>query len=237
MIRILKEALNFMLPYSCLICGNVSDYELIGCHVCKSCLSKINPEDKDKRWHFCLSEPFEGDKYPKLALYVPFSYQDKVVQLVYGLKFGEKESFGTLMGYMLASCLSDDLVNADIIVPIPLSSKRLKERGYNQAEVISDVISKRMNIPLVCDLLVRNRNTNRQAKCKSNEDRVKNVSGAFECNVEWDIENLSILLVDDVVTTGNTMHEAASVLLDNGAKEVLCVAFASNRMIKNNESY
>lgn len=230
---LIKDTLNFMFPRSCLICGSVSDIEINGCRICKSCLRTICPVDKVSRWNLCLSESFEGDKYPNLTLYVPFVYQGQVVHLIYGLKFGGRYQLAKLAGFLLSQCLLSDYVNADLIVPVPLSSKRLEERGYNQAFLIAKEVSKILNIPIAEDVLVRTRNTNRQAECKNPIQRFINVNGAFEINERWDVTGLKILIVDDVVTTGNTIHEAATVLMDCGALAVLCCAFASNRIFNN----
>lgn len=235
--RTILEALDYMFPRSCLICGKISDFKLNECYVCKKCLGTINPEPKDRRWFYCLSEPFTGDKYPKLPLFVPFSYQNAVIQMVYGLKFGGKKELGRLMGMMLANVINSEMITGDLVIPIPLSQKRLEERGYNQADIISSQLAQICSFPYVDDLLVRTRNTNKQAECRNNNERITNISGAFSLNPNWDINGLKIILVDDVVTTGNTMHEAASVLLDNGASDVLCCAFASNRAVKNSNDY
>lgn len=234
---LLADTLDYMFPHSCLICGNVSDLRLCNCNICKSCISKINPEENSRRWQYCLSEPFVGDKYPKLPLYVSFPYQQSVVPLIRGLKFGGKKELGILIGMLLSKCMMSDSIVADLIIPIPLSEQRLKERTYNQAGVIASVCAMNLNIPYAEDVLVRNRNTNKQAECKSNEERYTNIMNAFSLNESWDISGLRIILVDDVVTTGNTMHEAATVLLDAGAKAVLCCAFAGNRFVKNGDIY
>ncbi len=235
--RLLKETLDFMFPHSCLICGKISDLCINGCRVCKRCLSRVNPVNCDKRWHLCLSEPYSEDKYPKLPLFVPFGYQNEITSMVYGLKFGGKPQLGTLMGSMLGEIMYREGITADLVVPIPLSDKRFKERGYNQAGLIAMEVAKKCDLPFVSDILLRNRNTNKQAECKSNEERYKNIMGAFNVNDTWDIEGLKIILVDDVVTTGSTMHEAATVLMDYGALAVLCCAFASRRMVVNDISY
>lgn len=232
-VSLIKDTLNFMFPHSCLICGGISDLVVGRTHVCKTCMSSIFPIEKNKRWNLCISDPFESDKYPNLALYVPFLYQGQLVHMIYGLKFGDKKELGELIGLLLGKCFQSDEVTADLIIPIPLSESRMKERGYNQADLIASTVARISGIPYASDVLVRTKNTSRQSECKNNEDRYMNVRSAFALNSKWDVTGATIILVDDVVTTGNTMHEAACVLLDCGAMAVLCCAFASSRVSKN----
>jgi ComF family protein len=236
-LRIIKEALEIMFPKECLICGKISDIRLFDAPLCKKCLTDLVPVPSDKRWQFCLSEPFENDPCPSLTLYVPFKYEGRITSLIHRIKFGHKRELTAVLGTLLGKCLINDNVSCDAVIPIPLSEQRLSERGFNQAELISLYVSNELNIPLLKDVLVRSKNTLRQAEIKDNLKRAANMSGAFRFNDEYSIDGLSILLIDDVATTGNTLHEAAEVLIQNGASKVLCCAFASNRSVKNVESY
>lgn len=235
--RILKEALDVMFPKECMLCGNVSDIVMFGAPVCKRCLTEIVPLPKDKRWQFCLSEPYENDSCPGLPLYVPFRYEGNITRAIHRIKFGKKRELALMIGSFLGECLLNDGVICDAVIPVPLSSERLTERGFNQAQIMGMGLSSRMGIPLLSDVLVRIKNTDRQAEIKDNLMRAQNITGAFGFNDEYSIDGLTILLLDDVATTGNTLHEAASVLLENGAGKVLCCAFASNRSVKNIESF
>ena len=123
------------------------------------------------------------------------------------------------------------------MVPIPLSPERLAERGFNQAEEIAYPASRLNDIPFAEDLLVRTRDTKRQSELRNNTVRAKNVAGAFEVSGLWDVTGMTIVIVDDVVTTGATLHEAAAALYKAGAAKVLCVAFAGNRYVKNAEPF
>ena len=226
-----------MFPKTCMICGKISDLRILDAYVCKRCLQSIVRVPKVNRWQFCRSEPFTGDKYPTLTLYVPFAYEGRVSSVIHNIKFGCKPELAGMLGMMLGESLRRDGVFFDAIVPIPLSDVRLKGRGFNQAGVMAGEISKVMDVPFLDDVLIRNRNTHRQAEYKENSDRAMNVMDAFSFNEKYLIDGLTILLVDDVATTGNTLYEGAVVLLQNGAASVLCCAFASNRAAKNAETY
>ena len=94
-----------------------------------------------------------------------------------------------------------------------------------------------LNLPIIENGLVRIRNTQRQTGLKDNTMRSANIIGAFDIGESNDFRGKTVLLVDDVATTGNTLHEAACKLLESGATKVLCVALCGNRGIKNEELF
>lgn len=249
----LKDAVDLILPYRCAICGEASDTEKrftqysdlysrmygtgSGLHICGKCLSLLNVQDEDRRWFLCLSNPVENDPCPGLPLYMPFPYEGMVKSAVPKIKFGKKIELARLFGCLLGSCLYDEKISADLIVPIPLSSERYEERGFNQAGEIAFPVAKINGIPYDPDLLIRTRNTERQSEIKDNGRRAANMKGAFEVSDGWDVTGMTVIVVDDVATTGATLHEAATALYRAGAYKVLCVAFAGNRQIKNAEPF
>ena len=133
--------------------------------------------------------------------------------------------------------MAEDGIAADIVIPVPLSSGRLRERGYNQAAEIAKPVSSLLGIAFAPDALIRKRNTGKQSELKLGFDRYDNVRNAFAVSDAWDVEGLTVILTDDVATTGFTMHEAAVALYEAGAAKVLCAAFAGNRLVKNAEPF
>ena len=249
----LKETLNFMFPECCCICGKLADadgrftgYEKFceelygmpsGLHICGKCLSSFAQYEPDRRWLLCLSNPYEDDPVPNLTLYMPMAYEGLVKSAIPIIKFGKKKVLASFLGCLLGSFMESDSVGADLIVPVPLSEARLRERGFNQAAELAKPVAAILGIPYAGDVLVRTRNTNRQTELKETLERIANVSGAFEVSEEWDLTGLTVIVVDDVATTGFTLHEAAMALYDAGASKVLCVAFAGNRQVKNAEAF
>lgn len=112
-----------------------------------------------------------------------------------------------------------------ILIPIPLQKRRLKWRGFNQAEELAKNISEFLKIPLLSDILVKEKETLPQVKL-SNKERRGNISNSFFCKNKKKILGKKILLVDDVYTTGYTMKEASNVLKESGAKEVIGIVIA-----------
>jgi ComF family protein len=105
----------------------------------------------------------------------------------------------------------------DLILPLPLSPQRLAERGFNQAQEIARLIARETLLPLCTTLLIRERHTHPQSLLPWKE-RARNVRDAFHCST--DLAGAKIALVDDVLTTGSTLHEAARALKRQGAAEV-----------------
>jgi ComF family protein len=200
-------------------------------------LSDLNCHDEDKRWFLCLSNPLESDPCPGLALYMPFSYSGIVERAMPKIKFGRNIELARFFGCVLGSFAACENISADLVMPIPLSEKRMSERGFNQAGEIALPVAKLNGIPFAEDCLARIRNTGRQSDIRDTGIRQANVSNAFAVSKQWDVSGLKVIVVDDVATTGATLHEAAAALYKAGARKVLCAAFAGNRQVKNAEPF
>jgi ComF family protein len=109
---------------------------------------------------------------------------------------------------------------SDFVLPVPLHSKRKIERGFNQAELLAKVLAADFNLRFAADALVRVKNTDRHRAGMDALDRLKSIERAFQLTNKSLIKNASVLLVDDVFTTGSTICEAAKTLLDAGAAHV-----------------
>lgn len=111
------------------------------------------------------------------------------------------------------------------IIPIPLEKRRLKYRGFNQAEEIAKELSYFWKIPLLSGCLIKNKETTPQVEL-SGDERKENIKGAFSLKNSREIKDKKILLIDDIYTTGSTMEEAARALKRAGAKEIIGVVIA-----------
>lgn len=114
---------------------------------------------------------------------------------------------------------------ADVVVPVPLHPTRLRERGYNQAELIARPLARRLGLPMHSWLLMRTKPRPEKQKLSVHE-RWDSVRGAFAARPGSPVDNLSVLLVDDVMTTGATMDACARVLRRAGARRVIALAVA-----------
>lgn len=124
--------------------------------------------------------------------------------------------------------LNLEIPECDGIVPVPLSKKSLRERGFNQALLMAVVLSKELKIPLYMDILFKKKDTPQQLGLNAKE-RLKNLKGAFA--VRGEIDNLRLLLIDDVMTTGATARESSKTLIKAGADEVIVITLARSSRV------
>lgn len=113
-----------------------------------------------------------------------------------------------------------DIENDKIVIPVPLHPKRLRWRGFNQAELLAKNLADYFELPLENYILIRKRNNIPQVEIKDRRERMENIKGAFDCAMPEAVKNKKVILVDDVCTTSATLSECAKVLKKSGAREV-----------------
>lgn len=148
-------------------------------------------------------------------------------RLVLALKFGNRLELAPLLGDMLAEA-ADVLAEQDrpvLLLPVPLGARRLSERGFNQALEIARPLARALDIPLAGRLLLRTRETDPQSLLHPDE-RHANVANAFALKAKPDLQGIHIGVVDDVMTTGETLNAIASLLKRHGAARVTNFVFA-----------
>jgi len=149
------------------------------------------------------------------ATVAALAYRFPADTLVHSLKFRGQLALAPLMGDLLIEAIREPI---DLVVPVPLSRERLRERGYNQAAEIARHVAKARRVPLELTIIARERNTQAQADLPWSE-RARNVRGAFRC--ERSLDGAAIAVVDDVMTTGATLDELAATLKRAGAARVV----------------
>ena len=210
--KIFEIVLDFLFPKKCSICNCLND----NC-ICSDCLKKIN---KFKIYNF------KND-----GVWV-YRYEGIVRNLIIDYKFKDK----SYLCELFANCILSDVAvcefiqRYDIILPVPLHNKRLKERGYNQSKLISDILSKRLSIQTYDDVLIKIKNTLPQGK-NLLHNRRKAVKGVFFVNNVEIIRGRDILIFDDIYTTGNTANECKRILLESGAKSVGILTIAKDYIL------
>ncbi len=117
-------------------------------------------------------------------------------------------------------------VGGFIVIPIPLSKKRLRERGFNQAELIAKYVAEKFNLPIVQDVLIKIKDSPKQSEAKNYKERLKNVEGCFAVKNPELIKGKNIILVDDVFTSGATVKEAIKNLKIARIKKVIVFTVA-----------
>lgn len=137
---------------------------------------------------------------------------------VHGLKYDGLRVLAEPLSLLMAEAWRRTSWKVDVLVPVPLHERRLRQRGYNQSLLLADALSKRLGVPMEGQLLTRERNTLSQVGL-SPEERWLNVGGAFRCHGEA-LQGKDILLVDDVFTTGATLESCAQALQKGGSAHV-----------------
>ena len=159
-------------------------------------------------------------------------YEGAVVRAILLLKFEQIEPLGAWFAERLAELVKaeGDALAADVVVPVPLHRERKRERGYNQAALLSRPLAKKLRLPHKAVLLMRTR-ARPDKHVLSLEERWESVRGAFATRPGSQVDNLRVLLVDDVLTTGATLDACARALCDAGAKSVIGLTVA--RAVRN----
>lgn len=206
--RLVTGFLDLLFPPRCLGCGRE------GPCLCPECLAAA-PR---------LQAPASGPQGPLQGIVAPFAMEGVARKAVHGLKYQNLRSVAPLMGGLLTECLRAQGVSGDILVPVPLHPRRLRQRGYNQAELLAREVGRRLGVPVDRGVLKRVRHSPPQARAASREERHANVAGAFQARRE--LRGLRVLVLDDVTTTGATLAACAAVLQAAGAESVWGVAFA-----------
>jgi len=175
----------------------------------------------------CRNRTYAFDRARSFAV-----YQDAVVRAILLLKFEQIEPLGRWFAERLAEVVKaeGDRLAADVVVPVPLHRERERERGYNQAALLSNPLAKRLRLPHKAVLLMRTR-ARPDKQVLSLEERWESVRGAFATRPGSQVDNMRVLLVDDVLTTGATLDACARALRDAGARSVIGLTAA--RAVRN----
>jgi ComF family protein len=153
--------------------------------------------------------------------------QQPLRSVIQKFKYGRKVSLGKPLGRLMARGCEDFLgrCRAELIVPVPLHPKRLRWRGFNQSVLLARQVSRAYATPMDPFVLVRHRETPPQTQL-SEEERRKNMRGAFTVHPNRAVKNRTILLVDDVYTSGATVNECSRALRRGGARDVYVLTLA-----------
>jgi len=196
-------------PQVCGICGKVSTESL--CNKCKIKLMKefnfqIDNYEQDESKNFIEHNYF-------------FKYENLIRSQMLELKFKEKPYICKTIAKFLKNMQKsfENLKKYDIIIIVPISKQRNRERGYNQSELIAKEISKIIKVPIAKKVLYKIKNTQPQSSLNKVQ-REENAKGVYKINDNIELHNKKILIIDDIYTTGNTVNECAKMLVRNGLK-------------------
>jgi len=164
--------------------------------------------------HSCVDWQAEID-----GIRSPFRFDRAIRQAIHQLKYRNLRALAVLLAQLLDDYLVSSPVPGEVLVPVPLHQKRLRERGYNQSSLLAQELGKLTNLPVVDDCLIRQRHASPQARTSTVDERWFNVAGAFICR-DRRLKDKQVLLIDDVSTSGATLDACARALKEAGAVSV-----------------
>lgn len=237
---LLKGIRDIIYPPLCFSCRNKLSAGYTDSFICPGCWAKIKKNTppfcrrcgrqlKEYRVRgnicpSCIRRPPVFDR-----AFSPCSYEGVLKELIRAFKYGNNDFLGPLLSSLMVEFIKDyelPLEFIDAIIPVPLHKTRLREREFNQAQVLSEHLSQEFGIEVMADNLIRIRSTRPQADLQGDE-RLQNVKGSFSVRQGQALRGKNILLVDDVLTTGATSSEAAATLKESGAGIVFVLSVAN----------
>ena len=215
--KLIDWILDILYPPKCTMCREVLGQK--DKHICPKC-QKVLPTTKN-------GGVLKGNFFTVCVS--PLYYEDMVREALLRYKFHRMTSYAEFFGTQIAKCAEEYIESeVDIISWVPLSKQRLRKRGYDQAQLLAEIVSQQLGIPCI-PVLVKVRNVSPQSKIGDAAKRRSNIAGAYSIIDDETIAGKKILLIDDIVTTGSTFSECARTLGSSGAEKVYCAAAARKR--------
>jgi len=220
----LKKFINRLLPDSCILCGALSQDICESClldlpylmYACPSCARPLLDIKQNLLCGICLKDPPPFNQ--TLAVYL---YESQLIKLIMDLKFNHALVNAYVLGKQMANKIfahsSYHISPPEVIIPVPLHPHRLRERGFNQALEISRPIAKKLKLPLELRRCQRVKHTAAQATLLA-KARQQNIQNAFNVSLPFPYQHIAI--VDDVITTGQTIIEFSRALRKAGVKKI-----------------
>lgn len=222
--RLLFHIAGLLFPARCHGCDRIIQRDVF---LCDDCLKKAER----------LENPCAGCGKPegececgrndfKLNITAPFVYTGSIVEAIHRFKFSSDRNAHTYFAEYMAESVKEKFgtVEFDLVTCVPQTGRRKRQRGYNQSALLAKSCARLLGLPCK-EALLKTRNTKDQHKLKAKE-RAENLKGAFSVNDTSVINGKTVLLCDDIKTTGATLNECRKTLLKAGAKEVYCVTAA-----------
>ncbi|MDO8314671.1 MAG: ComF family protein [Rugosibacter sp.] len=217
---VLKATMAALLPRDCLLCGAASN-DAVLCPDCNDHLPSLTtqrcpqcalPTPSAERCGACLKQAPYFD-----ATNAIWQYDFPIDRMIQSLKYSRRLASADFFSAKLARLAVPLVTSPDFILAVPLSAQRLKQRGFNQSIEIARPLARQLGVPLELKNIHRQRDTTPQTSLPWKE-RAKNIRHAFECRI--DLTGKTVLVVDDVMTTGATLNELARTLKAYGAVRV-----------------
>ncbi|MBI5196712.1 MAG: ComF family protein [Nitrospirae bacterium] len=229
----LNKFLNILFPESCPVCKKPSTYHKTA-PICAECWDGISPYN-GPICRIC-GKPLVSDASIECGICITSKPAFKQARS-FGLYDGTLKEAVNLLKYhkikrlskpLSAIILRTEITGIDVVLPVPLYKKRLRHREFNQSALLAKYLAGSMGVPLAIDCLVKVRDTMPQVGLRAQE-REKNIKNAFEVRDKRFIQGKTLMLVDDVITTGATVRECSRQLKKAGAKDIYVIALAHGK--------
>lgn len=210
--------LNLIYPPACGICGKINSNFL-----CNKCQKLLESQAK-----FKIEKNPNTNYYFEEHLYL-FEYQGMIRKVILNYKFNDKSYlYKTIVNFLLKNEKFFQILQSyDTMIPVPISKKRKKERGYNQSELIAKEIARKLSIEYNKQCLFKTKNIIEQSKLNK-EQRQNNIQGVYELHNPKRLENKKILLIDDIYTTGSTVNECCKTISQAKPKKIGVLTLAKD---------
>ncbi len=226
-LSVLSDVSYFVYPGQCPVCEKRIDTG----YVCRECTKKIFSSFSISRFNKKADFIHIEDKIAFSECICGWEYSNDIKNLISLMKYKGFESLCIWIGRIIGRKIKGIIPYDSIIVPVPLHPARKRERGYNQSELITSGILKEISYLSKGDFLIRIKNTRPQASLDG-EQRQENVRGAFKIKDSAMLKRKTVILIDDVITTGATINNCAVTLMEHGADEVKGVSIARPCVVK-----
>ena len=212
--RLLDYVIGLLYPRKCPFCTKIIEEKLLYCSSCAKKLPYIPNQLQPRSF-----------KYVDEA-YSVFYYKDEVRDSILRYKFSALSAYSQVYGQFLRKCIDENGISCDIISWVPLSRRRLRHRGYDQAKLLAKECADYFGEECKA-LLFKVRHNKAQSGLSDASARKTNVKNAYVFKSDTDIRSKTVLLLDDVVTTGSTVSECAKMLKQAGAARVIVLSVAA----------
>lgn len=225
--RVLSATLDLLFPRRCVGCEEEGSFLCARCEAtlprltppfCRQCAQPLASSDLCGR---CRETPLPGLE----GIRAPYLMEGTVRDCIHRLKYQDFRALGGVLGELLGAYVLELSLPVDVLVPVPLHPRRLRARGYNQAALLAREMGRQMDLPVAERALRRSRAAPPQARSADMEARRRNVEEGFTVRDE-SLAGRSVLLVDDVCTTGSTLAACAAALKAAGASSVWAATVA-----------
>lgn len=225
-IKKMKEfALDVLFPKICLGCKKE------GAFLCNACLQNLFREIEVQKCPVCSFRNFSGllcrtcrKKCQLTRFLYCFNYKNKIIrEAIHAFKYDSVKELGdSLSNFLINLVLSQKipLKKTMLVLPVPLHPAKLRQRGFNQSEIMASIFARYFGLKIIPDNLTRIKNTDPQIEMPDFKNRRENISNAFKVKRPEEFSGKKIILIDDVSTSLSTLDEAAEVLRNAGAKSV-----------------